>query len=177
MRRFVALLSVVVLVLAGTASLGTAATVLAQEATPNAASAAIPPLLVHWAEAWSAKDPNELVGLYTEDAVYTEVPTGIVSHGPGEIAAFINDTRAAYPGVRVIPRSGFRAGPMAVLEADFVGSSAAGVSFSVPFVAVFEIQDKQIARETDYFDLYGFMRQLGLLPSAEATPMAGTPTP
>ena len=47
----------------------------------------------------------------------------------------------------------------------------------LPFVAVFELEGDKIVREADYFDLYSFMSQLGTLPGAEATPMAGTPTP
>ena len=177
MRRFGVLLSVAVMMLAGTMSLGTAVFVHAQDATPEAAATTIPPVLTHWAKVWSSGDADQFAALYTEDAVYTEVPTGIVSHGRDEIAAFFNDILAAYPGVQVIPRSGFRGGQRAVLEADFVGTSATGAKFSVPFVAIFELDGKLIARETDYFDLYGFMEQLGLLPASEATPMAGTPTP
>jgi steroid delta-isomerase-like uncharacterized protein len=178
MRQVSRLLSVVVLVLAGTLSLLAPMRVLAQAATPDAAASEPPPLLVHWAELWSSEDPDELVSLYTEDAVYTEVPTGIVSQGRDEIAAFINDIRATYPGVQVIPRAGFRGGGgRAVLEADFVGTSATGASFSVPFVAIFEFDGKQIVRQTDYFDLYGFMSQLGTLPGSGAASMAGTPTP
>jgi steroid delta-isomerase-like uncharacterized protein len=177
MRRFGVLLSVAVMLLAGTMSLGTTAVVHAQDATPAAAATAIPPVLTHWAKVWSSGKADELVALYTDDAVYTEVPTGIVAHGHDEIAAFINDTLAAYPGVQVIPRSGFRGGQKAVLEADFVGTSKTGAKFSVPFVAIFELDGKLISQETDYFDLYGFMQQLGLLPASEATPMAGTPTP
>lgn len=177
MRRFGLILSTVFMMIFGPVLLDASAIVHAQDATPAAEATAIPPVLTHWAKVWSSGKADELAALYTEDAVYTEVPTGIVSHGRDEIAAFINDTLAAYPGVQVIPRSGFRGGQKAVLEADFVGTSKTGKKFSVPFVAIFEFDGKLISRETDYFDLYGFMQQLGLLPASEATPMAGTPTP
>jgi steroid delta-isomerase-like uncharacterized protein len=178
MRRFTVLLSIVVMMLVGSLSLGSSAGVHAQDASPAALPASIPPLLVAWAEAWSSGDPDQLVALYAPDGVYEEIPTGIVAEGPDEIRAFIEDNFANFPGVQVIPRSGFQAEDRAVMESDFVGTSAEGASFSVPFVTVFELEGDKIVRNTDYFDLYDFMGQLGMLPPSEAaTPMAGTPTP
>src|SRR4051812_35193825 len=177
MRRFGLLLSAVFMMLSGPVLLDASTVVHAQDATPAAEANAIPPVLTHWAKVWASGNADDLVALYTDDAVYTEVPTGVVSHGHEEIAAFISDTLAAYPGVQVIPRSGFRGGQKAVLQADFVGTSKTGAKFSVPFVAIFELDGKLISQETDYFDLYGFMQQLGQLPASEATPMAGPPTP
>jgi steroid delta-isomerase-like uncharacterized protein len=178
MRRFVVLLSVVAFVLVGTTSPSTSSAVLAQDASPAAESASIPPLLMAWAAAWSSGDPEQLVALYASDGVYEEIPTGVVARGPDEIRAFLEDNFANFPGVQVIPRSGFQAEDRAVMESDFVGTSAEGASFSVPFVTVFELEGDKIVRNTDYFDLYDFMGQLGMLPPSEAaTPMAGTPTP
>ncbi|MBA2598005.1 MAG: nuclear transport factor 2 family protein [Chloroflexia bacterium] len=178
MRRFNLLLSVVVMLLLGPVSLGASMVVHAQDASPAARAGEIPPLLMAWAEAWSSGDPAQVMTFYTDDAVYEEIPTGIVAQGPEEIQAFIENTYAMFSGVQVIPRTGFQAKKWAVLESDFVGKDAGGVSFSVPFVSVFELEGDKIVRTTDYFDLYDFMGQLGMLPPAEeATPMAGTPTP
>ena len=77
MHRFGLLMSVVVMVLVGTVTPTPAATIVAQEATPDAA-AAIPPLLLAWAEAWSSGDPAQVAALYAENGVYEEIPSGVV---------------------------------------------------------------------------------------------------
>lgn len=171
MRRFVTLLSVVVVLLLGRVtpwSLPAAA----QDASPAATSAAIPPLLAAWAAAWTAGDPEQVVAFYTEDAVYTEVPTAIVSEGRDEIRQFVVDNYTAFPSIQVTPHAGFQAEEWAVLEADFAGTSAEGASFSVPFAAVFELEGDKIVRETDYFDLNALTTQLEAGSGAAATPAA-----
>jgi limonene-1,2-epoxide hydrolase len=169
MRRFVTLLSVVAVMLLG---LGTPwrTPAAAQDASLVATPAAIPPLLAAWAAAWAAGDPEQVAAFYTEDAVYTEVPTAIVSEGREEIRDFVANNYTAFPSIQVIPHAGFQAEEWAVLEADFAGTSAQGASFSVPFAAVFALEGDKIVRETDYFDLGSLMSQL------EAGGAAATPT-
>jgi steroid delta-isomerase-like uncharacterized protein len=168
MRQIRTLLSVVMLVLVGIMAPWASSGVIAQQGTPEAKS--IPPLLAAWAEAWSSGDPTQMAALYTEDGVYEEVPTGVVARGPDEITAFIADTYAALPVAQVTPRRGFQVEDWAVMEADFSGESAAGASFSIPFLVVFEQEGDKIVRNADYFDLSSFMAQLGAPPTA--TPAA-----
>jgi steroid delta-isomerase-like uncharacterized protein len=170
MHRFSILLSALVVVLLGLGiSWGSGTT--AQEASPEAASGSIPPLLTQWAEAWSSGDPAQVAALYAEDGVYEEIPTAVVAQGPDEIEAFVADTFAAISNVQVTPRTGFQAEEWAVMEADYTGQSAEGVAFSVPFVVVFELEGDQIVRSADYFDLNSLMTQLAG-PAAGATPAA-----
>lgn len=171
MRRFRLLMSVVVMVLLGSMAPTTPTTVVAQQSTPDA-EASIPPLLMAWAEAWSSGDPAQVAALYAEDGVYEEIPTNVVAQGPDEIEAFVADTFAAISNVQVTPRSGFQAEEWAVMEADYAGQSAEGAAFSVPFVAVFELEGDQIVRSADYFDLNSLMAQLAGSAAIEATPAA-----
>ncbi len=163
-------MSVVVMVLVGSVAPTTHTAGIAQQSTPDAA-ASIPPLLMAWAEAWSSGDPAQVAALYAEDGVYEEIPTSVVAQGPDEIEAFVADTFAAVSNVQVTPRTGFQAKKWAVLEADYAGQSAEGVAFSVPFVAVFELEGDRIVRSADYFDLNSLMTQLAGA-AAEATPAA-----
>jgi limonene-1,2-epoxide hydrolase len=169
MRRFRVLLSVVV-VLLGMLALHVQPIAFAQDASPTATSAPIPPLLAAWAAAWTAGDPEQVVAFYTDDAVYTEVPTAIVSEGREAIRDFVNDNYTAFPSIQVTPHSGFQAEEWAVLEADFAGTSAEGASFSIPFAAVFELEGDKIVRESNYFDLGSLMSQLQAGAGAAATP-------
>ena len=109
------------------------------------------------------------MAFYTDDAVYTEVPTAIVSEGRDAIQQFVANNYTAFPSIQITPHAGFQAEEWAVLEADFAGTSAEGASFSVPFAAVFELDGDKIVRETDYFDLGSLMSQL------EASGAAATP--
>jgi hypothetical protein len=113
MRRFNGLLSVVV-VLLGTLALHVQPIAGAQDASPAATSAPIPPLLAAWAAAWTAGDPEQVVAFYTEDAVYTEVLTASVSEGRDEIREFVANNYAAFPSIQVIPHTGFQAEEWAV---------------------------------------------------------------
>src|SRR5215212_5848472 len=108
MRRFGVFLSIVVVVLLGTLGLHGQPVAVAQDATPAATSAPIPPLLAAWAAAWTAGDPEQVVAFYTEDAVYTEVPTAIVSDGRDEIRDFVNNNYTAFPSIQVVPHAGFQ---------------------------------------------------------------------
>jgi len=141
----------------------------AQDASPEATPGAIPPLLVEWADAWTSGDPERLLALYAEDAVYEEKPTASVSRGHDEIREFYEATHAGFPNIRVTPRNGFQAEEFAFLEGDFAGESADGQPFSVPFVVVMELEGDKIRRSADYFDLNSVLTQIGAAPEA-ATP-------
>src|SRR5688500_11182362 len=108
MRRFSFLLLAVVIVLLGlSGSWGGGIT--AQDASPEATSSSIPPLLVQWAEAWSSGDAEQVVALYAPDAVYEEVPTNSVSQGHAAIRAFVQGPYAAFTDIQVTPSRGFQA--------------------------------------------------------------------
>jgi steroid delta-isomerase-like uncharacterized protein len=170
MRRFSVLLSVMVIVLLGLGG-SWAGGITAQDASPEAASGSIPPLLNQWAEAWSSQDPARVVALYAPDAVYEEVPTNTIAQGHDEIRAFVEGTHAAFSDILVTPRRGFQAENWAVLEGDFAGR-AEGAAFSVPFIVVMELDGELIRRSSDYFDLNAVLTQIAPAPTTAATPAA-----
>ena len=149
----------------------------AQEASPAATAGSVPPLPAAWAEAWSSHDPEQVVALYLEDAVYEEMPTATTANGHDEIRDFVAATHAAFPNIMVTPRNGFQAEGWAVLEGDFAGESAEGQPFSVPFIVVMELEGEMIRRSADYFDLNSVLTQIGAAQAdgeaaADATPEA-----
>jgi steroid delta-isomerase-like uncharacterized protein len=132
----------------------------------------IPSLLLAWAEAWSSHDPEQVVALYAEDAVYEEKPTGSVAQGHDEIREFVAATHAGFPNVKVTALRGFQAENFAVLEGDFAAESPDGKAFSVPFIVVMELDGDTIQRSADYFDLNAVLTQIAPAPEAAATPAA-----
>lgn len=145
--------------------------VAAQDASPEATD--LPPLLAEWAAAWTARDADRLLALYTADGVYEEIPTGTVARGHDEIRAFFDATHMAFADIRATPRSGFQAQDWAVLEGDFSGRGG-DAAFTVPFAVVLELTGGAIRRSADYFDLYAVLDQIGGLPAADG---AATPAP
>ena len=169
MRRLVLVGSVLAVVLVGPAVAGTAGR--AQEATP----APVPLLLAEWAAAWTSGDPGRVAALYTEDAVYEEIPTGNVARGREDIRLFVAETHATFADIEVTPTGGYVAGERAVLEGIFAARSG-GQPFAVPFVALFELDGDRIRHSRDYFDLYAVLSQTGQLP-VPGTPASGTSAP
>ncbi len=86
-----------------------------------------------------------------------------------------------FEDIEVQPQAAFQGDDWAVLQAIFAGRytgqlpgapAGSGQPFAVPFVSVFRLADGRIQRNTDYFDAYSFLIQIGAL----AAPGAATPT-
>ena len=156
----------------------------AQEATPAMAEA-IPPLVQAWAAAWTAGDRDALLALYTDDASFEEVAFGEVSTGNEAIGATLDREFAAFQDITVDVTNAFQVDGHAAAEVVFAGTyasqmpggpPASGQRFSVRVAVIFDLGGERIRRETDYFDAYEFLVQLGALPApaGEGTPMAAT---
>jgi steroid delta-isomerase-like uncharacterized protein len=181
MHRVVACFSVLVLAAVLIVSTNISA---AQEASPAAPPATLPPPLAEWAAAYSSGDADRLLALYTDDALWEEVAIGLAAHGQDEIRAHLDRLFTAVPDFTVDVNNGFVAGDQAVVEwvisgtysADFPGlPPAAGQHFSLRGASVFELTDGKIRRYTEYWDAYAFLVQLGALPAPGAA--SGTPMP
>jgi steroid delta-isomerase-like uncharacterized protein len=176
MRSLLALITALLLVLS------THGFVVAQEASPAASPAALPPVLAEWAAAVNAGDVDEVLALFTADGVWEEVAIGLVAQGPDEIGAHLERLFTAAPDLTYEVSSGFVAGDRAVVEwtvsgtysSDFPGlPPASGQRFSFRGASVFQLADGKIAHYTEYWDAYIFLVQLGALPAPAA---AATPT-
>jgi steroid delta-isomerase-like uncharacterized protein len=174
-------LSVLVSVLALAAVLvaGTALTS-AQDASPAALPAGLPPPLADWAAAWAAGDVEGILAAYTDDAVYEEVPIGVVTRGQDELRAHLEELKAAFPDLSVMATSGFVAGDRAAVEWTATGTYSgqfpdlppgAGQTVTFRGASIVELEGDKIAADREYWDAYAFLVQVGALPAP------GTPTP
>jgi steroid delta-isomerase-like uncharacterized protein len=180
MRQIGAFVSILVLITGFAVGRGSVA---AQEASPAASPVALSPLLDEWLAAFNAGDPERLLALYTDDAVWEEVAIGLEARGPDQIRAHLERLFTAAPDIRYEVTSGIVADDRAVLEwvvtgtysADFPGlPPATGQPFSFRGASVFALADGKIRHYTEYWDAYTFLVQLGAVPAPAA---AGTPTP
>jgi steroid delta-isomerase-like uncharacterized protein len=181
MHRVVAVL----LVLAVAATLSASTTIAAQEGSPAASPEALPPLLAEWLAAFNAGDPDRLLTLYADDALWEEVAIGLSARGPEQIRTHLETLFAAVPDIAYEVTDAVVTDDRAVLEwvvtgtytADFPGlPPAAGQPFAFRGTSVFALADGRIHRYTEYWDAFGFLVQLGALP-VPGTVTPSTPTP
>lgn len=101
---------------------------------------------------------------------YELVPTGDVYDGPEEVAAYYEETRAAFPDQRNEPIALHHADDAVILEAmlygthlgNYRGLPPTGRSFEMRFCAVFDFDDDRLLCERVYFDTGTVLRQLGI---------------
>ncbi len=127
----------------------------------------------NWASAWSSGDVEQVVSLFTDDCVYEDVTFGLVNRGPAELETFARGAFEAFPDFKVQLTSRFVAGRWAGAEwtmsgthgGDLPGLPATGKSFSIRGATIFELQGSKIRRNSDYWDMATFLKQVGLMPS------------
>jgi steroid delta-isomerase-like uncharacterized protein len=125
-----------------------------------------------WAVAWSVHDIDKILSLFTDDCVYEDVPTGAVHHGKAELKGFADRVFAAFPDFKIELASGFIAGNWAGVEWTMSGTHkgdlpeipATGKPFSVRGSTICELREGKIKRDSDYWDMVAFLKQLGVMP-------------
>ena len=180
MRRL--MISVSILVLTSTLLTGA---VVAQEASPAASSTALPAPLAGWVAAWEAQplEAAPIAAAYTEDAVYEEVATGVSLSSREEIETYLTGFFAAFSDGRADVETAFATEDQAAATWTFTGRYTNQLSgFPPPAdqavtfrgASILALREGMIERETQYWDVYGILAQLGAAPGA-ASPASGTP--
>jgi steroid delta-isomerase-like uncharacterized protein len=122
-----------------------------------------------WVDAWNSHDASAVAVLFTRDALYEDVPFGVVNRGPDQIRAFAQFFFTVVPDLHVnLVNSSLKDGH-GTIEWVFSGTDqgvyGTGKTFAVRGVTVLDVRGAKISRNSDYFDLATMLRQLGLLPS------------
>ena len=143
---------------------------------PKANSAAMghsaksePTIATQWIAAWNSHDPNKMLPLFTDDALYEDVAFGSVNHGKTELQKFVADEYEGVPDLELkLLRADFR-GNHGTIEWTFSGTDKGvfktGKKFSVRGVSVIDLRDGKISRNLDFYDSATIMRQVGILPA------------
>ena len=165
---------------------GLAAGLAAGGRAATAAQDDAPEVVGDWIDAWNDNDPDAIAALYADDGIYEDVPSGQQASGD-EIAGFLADFFAGVSDVALDLDNAFGGDDWAVAEYTFSATNQGlfpgapvGASFSVRTATVFELDDGEIQRSSDYYDVATILGQLGVLPAGGATPVpAGgvEPTP
>lgn len=128
-------------------------------------------------DAWSLHNPDAIDDVFTEDGVYEDVAAGAVMHGRDEIKTLLKGTFAAVPDFKVKITRWFSSKNMLACQwiisgtqtGDFPEIPASGKSFSVRGASVALIENGKFKRWTDYYDMYTFLRQLGVVAAPDST--------
>src|SRR5215471_7083512 len=106
-----------------------------------------------WIAAWNSHDPDAVVALFTDDAVYEDVTLGAVLHGPAELRAFAEGFFTAVPDVKVDLVNSSVSGGHGFIEWVFGGTDmgiyGTGKPFSVRGATIIDMQEDKISRNSD----------------------------
>ena len=105
--------------------------------------------------AWADGDLDAIVGAFTDDAVYHNIPIDPVT-GPEAIRTFIEGFLGGVDSVTFEVRHIAAAGDVVLTERVDV-FEAPGKRIELPVMGTFEVRDGRIAAWRDYFDLQQFM--------------------
>jgi len=127
-----------------------------------------------WAAHWSSHEVDHLLSLFTDDCLYEDVTFGVVNHGKAELKAFADGIFAAFPDFKVELTTSFIAGDWAVMEwiisgthkGDLPGMPATNKTFSIRGATILELRLGKIKRNSDYWDLATFLKEVGLMSPA-----------
>ena len=104
---------------------------------------------------WADGDLDAIVGAFTDDAVYHNIPLDPVT-GPEAIRTFIEGFIGGVDAVEFQIRNIVGSGDVVLTERVDV-FVAPGKRIELPVMGTFELRDGRIAAWRDYFDLQSFM--------------------
>jgi len=106
--------------------------------------------------AWSRRDVDELMGYFTDDIVYHNMPTAPLTGSAqvrGGIANFLKDWTDTHWEIRNLMAAGD-----VVMTERVDNIEAHGKQFGLPVCGIFELRGGKIAVWRDYFDLGSYVR-------------------
>jgi steroid delta-isomerase-like uncharacterized protein len=129
-------------------------------------------VLDQWAVAWSSSDVEKLLPLFTGSVEFEDVTLGTVNHGSNALRDFAAGIFGGFADMKFELKSRLVAadGKSGAMEwvwrgrqtKDFPGLPATNKPFEVRGATVVEFTDGKISRDSDYWDLATYMKQVGL---------------
>ena len=109
-------------------------------------------VVTEFCKLWSAPDIDEIVGWFTDDAVYHNIPMQ-PAEGRAAIKEFIAGFLAAADGIDFMVHRQLAHGDLVMNERIDVMRLKNGREIALPVMGAFEVRDGRIAAWRDYFDL------------------------
>jgi limonene-1,2-epoxide hydrolase len=109
-------------------------------------------------EAWGTKDLDEIIGFFSDDAVYHNIPLAPVV-GPDQIRATIEGFSGGVDQIVFRVDNIAADGGTVLTERHDIFTFANG-EIDLPVMGTFEVRDGKITAWRDYFDMNQFMSQM-----------------
>ena len=136
----------------------------------SADNQALERVLDQWASAWSSNDTERLLPLFTDNVVYEDVTFGAVNQGKTALRDFATATFGAFADLKFELKSRMVAadGKSGAMEwvwrgrqiKDLPELPATNKPFEVRGASVVEFSDGKISRDSDYWDLATYTKQV-----------------
>lgn len=109
-------------------------------------------VVIEFCQLWAKPNIDEIVGWFTEDAVYHNIPMA-PAEGREAIKEFIAGFLAAADGIDFIVHRQVAQGDLVMNERTDVMRLKNGREVALPVMGAFEVRDGRIAAWRDYFDM------------------------
>ena len=125
--------------------------------------------------AFNAHDLDLLTSYYANDAVFDVIPTPPPTQGKEAYRATLKGIFRAAPDMHGAIQRILVFGNVAVLEwvgtgtfeEEWMGIPPTGKSFRLPMLDIYDFEGDKVKRDIQYYDLVGWMIQVGLMPAGE----------
>jgi limonene-1,2-epoxide hydrolase len=111
--------------------------------------------------AWSRRNLDELMGYFTDDAEYQNIPMGPAAKGKEAIKKVINSFLPMAKGLEFKVLHTAANGNVVFNERVDIFDLGGGKKIELPVAGVFEVSGGKVAKWRDYFDMAMYTRQLG----------------
>ncbi len=116
-------------------------------------------IVTEFCNAWPRKNIDELLGFFTDDAVYHNIPLE-PARGKDAIRAVINTFMPMAKSIHFNVLKSASAGNVVFNERVDVFDLGGGKTISLPVAGVFEVSGTKISAWRDYFDLATYTKQM-----------------
>jgi len=116
-------------------------------------------IVTEFCNAWPRKNIDELLGFFTDDAVYHNIPLE-PARGKDAIRAVINTFMPMAKSIQFKVLKSASAGNVVFNERIDVFNLGGGKTISLPVAGVFEVTGTKISAWRDYFDMATYTRQM-----------------
>lgn len=166
-------------------SLGLAAAVGLKGLSVTAQQDDLPEPLAAYVAGWEALDADQIAETYAEDGISEDVATGRVTQGREEIRAYLTAFFDAFSDATIEIPTAFGTEEHGAVawhfSANYTGMvpgfpPGTGQPVDVQGLTLVELADGHIQRTVDYYDVYGILIQLGVVPPEGGATPGATPT-
>jgi steroid delta-isomerase-like uncharacterized protein len=127
-------------------------------------------MYMEYGKAWFKHEIDTILSFFIDDCVYQDAAFGITNNGKEEFKSFLNQGFTACPDLRLDMKNFFVSGDWVASEwvmsgthtEEFHSLPATGKKFAVHGATITELEGDKFKRNTDYWNLLDFLKQVGL---------------